>query len=189
MRFGTDGIRGVANVDITPEVALALGRAAAVVLGSTIAVGRDTRRSGGMLESAFAAGVTSAGVDVIRMGIAPTPAVAWVAADRKIAGAVISASHNPWTDNGIKLFATGGRKLDDATERAVESALLSPPPTGPAGSISLGPQLVDRWADALVASLRGRRLDGLSVVVDCANGAAAWVAADVLSAAGASVHA
>ena len=124
LKFGTDGVRGVANRDLTPELVLALGRAAARVLGSEeVVIGRDTRRSGPLIEAALCAGLASEGVDVVRLGVAPTPAVAWVASERRVAAAVVSASHNPFADNGVKLFAVGGRKLDEALEADLEYEL------------------------------------------------------------------
>jgi phosphoglucosamine mutase len=194
LSFGTDGVRGVANTELTPELALSLGRAAALVLGPTgrIVVGRDTRRSGPLLEAAFVAGLTSAGVDAVLLGVVPTPAVAWVSATEGIPGAVISASHNPYGDNGIKLFAPGGRKLSDEVEAAVETALADgrgPRPTGAGIGVPVdGHGLVDRWVESVGATLEGRRLDGIRIVVDCANGAASPVAASLLQGLGADVH-
>ena len=113
-RFGTDGVRGEANRELTPEVALALGRAAAELLSDRssgrprVVIGRDTRQSGPMLEAALVAGYTACGVDVELLGEVPTPAVAWVSAVEAVPAAVISASHNPFGDNGIKFFAAGG---------------------------------------------------------------------------------
>ena len=119
--FGTDGVRGAANTDLTPEVALALGRAAAGVLGGdTFVIGRDPRRSGPMLEAALAAGLASSGASVELLGVVPTPTVAWVCAQRDLPGAMISASHNPFADNGIKLFAAGGLKLADEAEAQIQ---------------------------------------------------------------------
>ncbi|HWC11092.1 MAG TPA: phosphoglucosamine mutase, partial [Acidimicrobiales bacterium] len=194
-RFGTDGVRGVANVDLTPELVLALGRAAARVLGADrFLVGRDTRISGSMLLAALSAGITAEGVDVVDLGIMPTPGVAWASGDRGLPAAMISASHNPFPDNGIKLFAPGGRKLSDRVEDGLEAELdrllVGTARPGPAGA-ALG--TVERHDDrqgyvaALTASLEGRRLDGLSVVIDCANGAAAAVAPDALAATGVDV--
>ena len=112
LKFGTDGVRGVANAELTPELALALGRAAARVLGGDrFAIGRDTRRSGPLLEAALCAGLVSEGVDVELLGVAPTPEVAWWSVTAEAPAAMVSASHNPFPDNGIKLFAAGGRKL------------------------------------------------------------------------------
>ena len=124
LRFGTDGVRGVANSELTPELALALGRAAARVLGGDrVVIGRDTRRSGPMLEAALAAGFSSEGVEVVRLGVVPTPAVAHASVALGVTGAMISASHNPFADNGIKLFAAGGRKLPDEVEERLEVVL------------------------------------------------------------------
>ncbi len=124
LRFGTDGVRGVANAELTPELALALGRAAARVLGGErFAIGRDTRRSGPLLEAALAAGLAGEGADVVSLGVAPTPEVAWWSATEAAPAAVVSASHNPFADNGIKLFSAGGRKLSDAVEEQLEAEL------------------------------------------------------------------
>src|SRR6058998_381801 len=122
-RFGTDGLRGVANSELTPELVLALGRAAARVLGDRFLVGRDTRRSGPMLQGALSAGLAAEGADVVDLGVLPTPAVAWLSADEGVAAAVISASHNPFPDNGVKFFAAGGRKLPDEVEAGIEAEL------------------------------------------------------------------
>jgi phosphoglucosamine mutase len=197
LKFGTDGVRGVANLDLTPEVVLALGRAAARVLPSwRFVVGRDTRRSGPLLESALLAGLTAEGAEVSLLGVAPTPAVAWVAATRGIAGAVISASHNPFEDNGVKLFGPGGMKLSDDVEAALEAelhALMRHESGGEArtgdavGTVVPADHLVAEWAGTVRASLDGRRLDGLRIVVDCANGSASDVAPGALRALGASV--
>src|SRR5690606_28835639 len=122
LRFGTDGIRGLANVDLTPELALAVGRAAARVLGpGPFLVARDPRRSGPMLEAALCAGLASEGRQVEVLGVFPTAAVAYLSQLDGVPGAMISASHNPFSDNGVKLFEAGGRKLDDEVERALET--------------------------------------------------------------------
>src|ERR1700722_10455527 len=124
LRFGTDGIRGVANTELTPDLALALGRAAARRLpGRFFLVGRDTRRSSAMLQAALSAGCASEGTCVVDLGVIPTPGVAWLAASRGLPGAMISASHNPFEDNGIKLLSATGTKLDGALERDVELEL------------------------------------------------------------------
>src|SRR6476659_622003 len=124
LRFGTDGIRGVANTELTPELALALGRAAARVLGGDrVVIGRDTRLSGPLLEAALAAGFAAEGVTVERLGVLPTPGVAFVSEAEGVPGAVISASHNRFSDNGIKRFSPGGLKLPDDVEKAVETEL------------------------------------------------------------------
>jgi phosphoglucosamine mutase len=176
---------------------LALGRAAARVLttsGGPFLIGRDTRLSGPMLEGALAAGIAAEGVDVGRLGVVPTPAVAWLSAADGVAAAVISASHNPFADNGIKFFGAGGRKLDDDTEDRLERQLdellahASPPsPHGSVGVVSAYGQ-TGRYVDALLATLQGRMLDGLRIVVDCANGAAFDLAPEVLRRLGASVE-
>ena len=153
LKFGTDGVRGLANAELTPELALGFGRAAARILGTgtAFAVGRDTRRSGPLLESAFVAGLTAEGVDALLLGVVPTPAVAWACVEAGIPGAVISASHNPFSDNGIKLFAAGGRKLADETETAIEEQIgvhAVDPPSGAAVGVPLAsPAIVDRWLE------------------------------------------
>jgi phosphoglucosamine mutase len=184
LRFGTDGVRGVANAELTPELALALGRAAARVLGGDhVLIGRDTRISGPLLEAALAAGFASEGVDVDRLGVLPTPGVAFLSQAEGVVGAMISASHNPYVDNGIKLFAPGGLKLADDVEEAVEAeleAVLATTPLGPAGEgvgrITERHGAVEGYIDHLVGALGWRRLEGLRVVLDCANGAAIEVA-------------
>jgi phosphoglucosamine mutase len=196
--FGTDGVRGVANRDLTAELALGLGSAAARRLGNSsqarrrvAVVGRDPRASGEMLEAAVIAGLTSEGVDALRVGVLPTPAVAYLtnAYDAEF-GVMISASHNPMPDNGIKIFGAGGHKLDDATEDRIEELLASGPGARPVGA-AIG-RIVDA-DDALDRYLRhaGKalttRLDELTVVVDCANGAASTAAPRAYRAAGANV--
>jgi phosphoglucosamine mutase len=191
MRFGTDGIRGVANTELTPSFALDLGRAAARVLGATCAVvGGDTRRSTPMLEAALVAGLASEGLEVHRLGVAPTPAIAYHAARLGGIGAVVSASHNLYADNGIKLFSPSGNKLPDEVERMIEAELLAlGEPSGESGVI------VDSWAindraayvDHVVAAIEGRSLGGMKIVVDAAHGAAFEVASDVFTRAGAEV--
>ncbi len=193
MRFGTDGVRGVANVELTPELVLALGRAAARVLarpGLPFLIGRDTRLSGPMLEGALASGLASEGVDVSLLGVVPTPEVAWLSAADATPGAVISASHNPYADNGIKFFAAGGRKLEDAVEerleRELDRILAEPAVATTTGRVARAGG-DDRYGDALIGTLEGRTLDGIHVVVDCANGAGYRVAPDVLRRLGARV--
>ncbi|MGH9128863.1 MAG: phosphoglucosamine mutase [Acidimicrobiales bacterium] len=204
LRFGTDGVRGVANVELTAELTLALGRAVARVLApGEIVVGRDTRLSGSLLGAALAAGLASEGVDVTDLGVLPTPGVAFVACARGVPGAVISASHNPYADNGVKIFGRGGLKLSTDTEAAIEvewrTIVMGRAPTAPASARSLGaigegvgaigadPLAVDAYAAQLVGCLSGRRLDRLSVVVDCAHGAASAVAPRALASLGAEV--
>ena len=186
LRFGTDGVRGVANRDLTPELVTALGRAAARVLGADrpFVVGRDTRRSGPLLESALVAGLCSEGADVERVGVLPTPGVAYLAQQFDAPAAVISASHNPYPDNGVKLFSRGGRKIADGPEQRIELELRrlvdAGGGDGPDGSgVGVARDRLGAAADYiahLVAALGGRGLDGQSVVVDCGNGAAFEVA-------------
>ena len=196
LRFGTDGVRGIANAELTPELVLALGRAAARVLGEgPFLVGRDTRISGPLLQAALSAGLATEGADVLDLGVFPTPGVAWLSAADGQPAAMISASHNPFPDNGVKFFQTGGRKLSDETEAALEAELdrlLAHPAaharrTGPALGRLLPGDGHARYEAALAASIGGRHLAGLSVVLDCANGAASEVAPDVLRALGAEV--
>ncbi|UVO13267.1 phosphoglucosamine mutase [Mycobacterium sp. SVM_VP21] len=194
--FGTDGVRGVANRELTAELAVALGGAAAQRLclgpGRRVAVvGRDPRASGEMLEAAVIAGLTSQGVHALRVGVLPTPAVAYLtSAYEADFGVMISASHNPMPDNGIKFFGPGGHKLDDATEDQIEDLVAAGPGLRPIGA-ELG-RVVDA-KDALDCYLRHLgesnpgRLDGLTVVVDCAHGAASDAAPRAYRAAGATV--
>jgi phosphoglucosamine mutase len=186
LRFGTDGIRGVANRDLTPELVTALGRAAARVIGKDrpFVVGRDTRRSGPLLEAALVAGLCSEGADVLRVGVLPTPGVAHLAYIVDAPAAVISASHNPYPDNGVKLFARGGRKIADGPEQRIEAELrrlvdagADGRPDGP--GVGVVRDRLGAPADYiahLCAALADRRLDGISLVVDCGNGAAYEVA-------------
>ena len=192
--FGTDGVRGVANRDLTPDLTLALGRAAAASLPVTsgvVVVGRDTRVSGPMLEGALTAGFCSAGMDVLLAGIVPSPAVAFLTMDEKAdAGAVISASHNPVPDNGIKFFSRDGFKLSSEVEEAIEQAMTEPStalPTGEAlGSAEPLEGGVDRYVSHLLGSLSSP-LTGLRLVLDCAFGAAWSVGPRVFREAGADV--
>jgi phosphoglucosamine mutase len=193
--FGTDGVRGVANVELTTELAVALGRAAARVLRPpAVVVGRDTRRSGPMLQAALSAGLAAEAADVVDVGVMPTAGVAYCAERRGLPGAVVSASHNPFSDNGIKLFDATGVKLSPELETAVEAELGRVLATGrgaggAVGWLSSDPVAADGYRCHLADALAGRRLDGLSVVVDCANGAASAVAPRVLADLGASVEA
>ena len=188
MRFGTDGVRGRANTELTPTIALNLGRAAARVLGGSLAVvGGDSRISTPMLEAAFVAGLASEGVEVHRLGVAPTPAIAFEANRLGAMGAVVSASHNAYHDNGIKLFDVGGTKLADDVETKIESAMNSLTlPTREPAAIH-GRRDLTGYTDHLLTMLDGRELAGLRVVVDAANGAASHVAADVFAGTGAQV--
>jgi phosphoglucosamine mutase len=187
--FGTDGVRGVAGVDLTTDLARSLANAAAAVLRPTTAVvGRDTRPSGPELEAAIVGGLTAAGVDVRLAGVIPTPAVAFEVVRGADMGVMISASHNPAPDNGIKFFAAGGQKLDDALEDAVESMLSQPATIGTAPGVAtdVHDDVVASYVAHLIASVPNK-LTGLRVVVDCANGAAGTVAADAYAGAGADV--
>jgi phosphoglucosamine mutase len=194
--FGTDGIRGLANVDLTAELALDVAVAAAHILVENsndrprAIVGQDSRASGEFLEAAVVAGLTSAGVDVYRVGVVPTPAVAYlVASTGADLGVMISASHNPMPDNGIKLFQRGGEKLADEVEALVEARIGEPwqRPTGAAvGRVISDDQLVDKYIEHLLSTI-DVSLSGLKVVVDCANGASSFTAPVALSRAGAEV--
>jgi phosphoglucosamine mutase len=215
LRFGTDGLRGVAGSELTPELTLALGRSAARELGipgKRFLVGRDTRRSGPLLLAALAAGLAAEGVEVVDLGVLPTPGVAALAAMEGAPAAVISASHNPFPDNGIKLFAAGGIKLAEDVEGRVEAGLAAAagesidgatrpgpaswrapasvasagPKVGSAvGSVATDPEARQRYQEQLLRSLEGRRLDGLRVALDLGHGAATATAAELMRASGA----
>lgn len=243
LRFGTDGVRGNAAEDLTDRLVEALGRAAAEVLAAGsdehesrrgaqseptepahvapdairrgFLIGRDTRESGTRLETALATGLIAGGVRPVSVGVVPTPAVAFLCEKAGVPGAMISASHNPWHDNGIKFFTSRGRKLTDEQEAGLESELDGLLRRGSAarglgtleaGSEGLGIQsgeatpvgeatadhqtrlpAVESWSDSLVDSLDGRRFDGIKVVVDCANGSLSDFAPDVLRSLGATV--
>ena len=197
--FGTDGIRGLANRDLTVELALDLAVAAAHVLVEsssnkdhrpTAIVGQDSRASGEFLEAAGVAGLTSAGINVYRVGVLPTPAIAFLVAESKAdLGVMISASHNPMPDNGIKLFSRGGGKLDDVIEARIEARLgeewLRPTGRG-VGRVINDESAKERYLQHLQASV-STPLAGITVVVDCANGASSFVAPEALRRAGAKV--
>ncbi|MDQ1747270.1 MAG: phosphoglucosamine mutase [Frankiaceae bacterium] len=200
--FGTDGVRGVANDFLTPELAVSLAAAAVAELGSgerpLVYVGRDPRPSGELLEAAVVAGVLAAGGDVVRLGVIPTPAVALAVArgaggsqPPAALGIMISASHNPMPDNGIKLFGPGGGKVPDDVEDRIEARLgggvAARPTGGGVGRVraDLGGQT--QWYISALTSTVDVRLGGLRVVVDCANGAAAQVGPAAYRAAGADV--
>lgn len=200
--FGTDGVRGLANRDLTAELALALGSAAARQLVSgapaprtsnrrVAVVGRDPRASGEMLEAAVIAGLTCEGVDALRVGVLPTPAVAYLtnAYDADF-GVMISASHNPMPDNGIKIFGAGGHKLDDATEDRIAELVAAGPGERPVGAgigrVVDAPDALDRYLRH-VGKAATTPLGGLKVVVDCAHGAASAAAPLAYRAAGAEV--
>ena len=198
LKFGTDGVRGEANRELTPELALDLGRAAARVLGGNRwLIGRDTRRSGPLLAAALAAGLATEGVEVIDLGVVPTPGVAYLSGADHVPAAMISASHNPFGDNGIKLFSAGGLKLSDQLEEQLERELTAlsanadqrPRPAGAeVGTITADHRAIDRYRRFLVDDVaEPGALDGLKVVLDGANGAAAELAAGVFEALGATV--
>ncbi|MDW3220789.1 MAG: phosphoglucosamine mutase [Acidimicrobiales bacterium] len=192
LRFGTDGMRGDARDVLTTDAVAALGRAGAEILGSDgFVVGRDTRESGPALAAAIHAGVKAAGGSSADLGVVPTPAVARWCADEGVAGAMVSASHNPWHDNGIKFFAPGGSKLGDAVQDRIQARfdeLLAAGDTPTEGSgADRHADAVERHVAAAVASLDGRSLAGLRVIADAANGAASTVAGAVFDRLGADV--
>jgi phosphoglucosamine mutase len=195
--FGTDGVRGLANADLSPELAMSVAAAAARVLAEydrtqrpVAVLGRDPRASGEMLEAAVVAGLTAAGADVLRAGVLPTPALAHLVGELSADfGVMISASHNPMPDNGVKLFAAGGHKLPDAVEDEIEvrTGERADRPTGAAvGRVRDVPDAIRRYVDHLIGA-SPQRLDGLRVVVDCANGAASDAAPEAYRRAGAEV--
>jgi len=193
--FGTDGVRGKANEELTPELACQLGKAVAHLLVAdsdtpAIAIGKDTRISGDLLESALMAGILSRGVDVYRLGVMPTPAIAYLTRHLKAdAGVVISASHNPFFDNGIKFFNRFGFKLSDELEEQVEELVLGEQEIPRAVGANIGriidfENAKDIYSQFLIKQFPGS-LHGLKVVLDCANGAASEVSPQVLEALGA----
>jgi phosphoglucosamine mutase len=210
LRFGTDGVRGLANAELTPELTLALGRAAARVFGADAApgsrprmlIGRDTRQSGPLLAAALTAGLCAEGFDVVDLGVLPTPGVAYASVLANCPAAMISASHNPFGDNGIKFFSAGGRKLPDEVEEHIETELdrllaVSADAAGHESNVKIGAEVGSMVIDPtdyeglylenLLGALEGRRLDGLKVVLDCAHGATSQVAPAVFRALGAEV--
>lgn len=196
--FGTDGVRGIANKDLSAELAYRLGRATAYVLARKrqrppVLVGRDTRISGDLLEAALAAGILSTGADVWRVGVVPTPAVAYLTRTLEAAaGVVISASHNPVADNGIKIFGPDGYKLPDAVEEEIEELVCGsmehvPYPIGEAVGRSFNREdAAERYIEHVLGTVKVR-LEGLKIVVDCANGAASRTTPRVLRELGAEV--
>ena len=191
LRFGTDGVRAEALTQLTTDFARSLGAAAARSLGSSeIVVGRDTRESGPVLLRAFAEGVASVGSTIRDLGVVPTPAVAWICKADRVAGAMLSASHNQWQDNGIKLFGAGGLKLSDEAQDEIQSQLdadyeagyplISVEPTIESGSI-------DRYLTAVVESIEGRTFTGQTVVLDSAHGSASTTAKVIFERLGATV--
>ena len=194
--FGTDGIRGVANQTLTPQLALTLGQAVGVWLRShgevhRVCLGRDTRRSGPLLECALAAGLCSEGVDVVRLGVAPTPTVAYVARTGEFdLGGIISASHNPAPDNGIKFVTHAGSKTSDEVEECFEGLMdaraWNRPAGGAVGDIEDDASAIHRYM-AMLESIVPERLDGLRIAVDAANGAAFSLGPEILRRLGADV--
>jgi phosphoglucosamine mutase len=200
--FGTDGIRGKSNVDpMTSELALRLGRTSAYILHkkkrkAKILLGKDTRISSDMLEGALSAGIVSVGVDCLKVGILPTPGIAYLTRILKAdAGIVISASHNPFDDNGIKFFGPDGFKLSDATEEKIEEAIFNqidrkiisyPTGAGIGRMIHVG-DAIDKYKQFLKNSVEGLKLDGISILLDCANGATSYIAPEVFKEMGANV--
>jgi phosphoglucosamine mutase len=202
--FGTDGVRGLANGALTADLALSLAQATAVVLGqgrsaearraegrrAEVVIGRDPRISGEFLSAAVSAGLAASGIDVFDAGVVPTPGLAFLVADRDADfGVMVSASHNPAPDNGIKIFAAGGVKLPDEVERRIEAAIDGPkllPTGGDVGRIRVFSDAEDRYVIHLLQSLP-HRLDGIHVVLDCAHGAAAGVSPETFRDAGARV--
>ncbi len=195
--FGTDGIRGVANVDLKPTTAYALGRATAKRLvgpGGSLIVGQDTRRSGDMFVSAITAGATSLGSHVHRIGVVPTPALAFLTGDGPFAaGIMVSASHNPADDNGLKVLDGDGLKLDEAAEDDLEQLIWRTEELGGVGNAQLGiavdaRELLDRYVSHRLGLAAGLRADGLKVVLDCANGSGCYVGPQILAATGAALE-
>ena len=198
--FGTDGARGIANSELTCELATNIGRAAAYVLTEKttekpkVLIGKDTRVSSNMLEMALAAGLCSVGADVVLVGFVPTPAIAFLVKDREAdAGIMISASHNPCEYNGIKIFDGNGYKLPDALEEEIEALVLddmSPikfPVGGDVGSVFLRHDYVELYIDHLAKSV-DTDLSGLKIAIDCANGCASYTAEKLFTRLGATVH-
>ena len=195
--FGTDGVRGLANHELTPEVAFKLGVAGAYVLtkhtegAPKILLGMDTRRSGSMLAAALTAGMCSMGADVYNAGVIPTPGVAYIVRKGYDAGVMISASHNPFEDNGIKFFSSKGYKLDDSIEEHIEQIYEShledlPRPTHSGVGIALKDETaLDIYVDFLISMAQGRDFSKMKIVLDCANGATGQAAAKVFVALGA----
>ncbi len=191
LHFGTDGVRGVAIDELTPELARDLARATSRVLQPVaVVIGRDTRESGPALEKAIIDGCAAEGVPVYLLGVAPTPAVAFASERNGWVGIAITASHNPWADNGIKVFASGGVKLDDVEQIEIERvwhALTAEPAPVALGTVHDASHIVAEYATHRF-NVIGGSLAGLSVVLDCAHGAMSSVAAEVFHVAGASVE-
>jgi phosphoglucosamine mutase len=195
--FGTDGIRGIANVELKPTLAYALGRATAhrlVGQGGQLVVGQDTRRSGDMFVAAISAGATSLGADVRIAGCVPTPALAYLAGTGDFAaGIMVSASHNPAEDNGLKVLDQHGLKLDDGIEEEIEQLIWRTEELGSVGNAEIGravvdPGLLDRYREHRIGLASAVGAAGLRIVLDCANGSGGVVGPEILAATGASVE-
>jgi phosphoglucosamine mutase len=195
--FGTDGIRGVANVELKPTLAYALGRATAHQLlgqGGKLVLGQDTRRSGDMFVAAITAGATSLGADVRIAGVIPTPALAFLAGTGEFAaGIMVSASHNPADDNGLKVLDANGLKLDDGIEEEIEQLIWRSEELGSVGNALIGraivdPGLLDRYRQHRLGLARTIDATGLRIVLDCANGSGGVVGPEILAATGASIE-
>ena len=197
LTFGTDGVRGLANAELTPEFALALGRAVARSLpAKELLVGRDTRRSSAMLSAALCAGAASEGAEVVDVGVLPTPGVAALCAQRRVPGVVVSASHNSFEDNGIKVLAEGGVKLAAEVEAAIEVELealwaapdaTARPTAGAVGLVRTDDGARGAYIESILRAAGATSLSGLRIAVDCANGAASGIAPHVLGELGATV--
>ena len=188
VQFGTDGIRGVAGTEITTELAYRLGRAVAKVFSATTFVGYDTRESSPALALAALHGLRDGGVEAINLGVFTTPGVACIAEERRGVGIVISASHNPYTDNGLKVFGLGGSKLDTAFEQSVATALAeAPSPESPASDVPVDHSALDQYLARLTGRHAENAFAGLHVVLDCANGAASQIAPQFFRSLGARV--
>jgi phosphoglucosamine mutase len=195
--FGTDGIRGVANVELKPTLAYALGRATAhrlVGRGGQLVVGQDTRRSGDMFVAAIAAGATSLGADVRIAGCVPTPALAFLAGTGDFAaGIMVSASHNPADDNGLKVLDEHGLKLDDGVEDEIEQLIWRTEELGSVTNADIGrsvvdPSLLERYREHRLGLARDVGATGVRIILDCANGSGGVVGPDILRATGATVE-
>lgn len=197
--FGTDGVRGVANSELTPELAYSIGRAGAYVLAfetqkkPKIVVGKDTRISGDLLENALISGILSVGAEVVRAGIIPTPAIAYLVRESGFdAGVMISASHNPFEHNGIKFFNSNGCKLSDSTEEKIEAIILdgaeemSRPTAGEIGRVHFEPELCEKYISFAVGTVN-TDFKGMKIAIDCANGSSSVTAEKALKMLGADV--
>ena len=186
--FGTDGVRGPVGTELNEDSVRALGLAVSKSLkASRVVVGFDTRESSPQLASAISEGLLAGGLDVLLLGVAPTPAVAYVASLEEMAGVMISASHNLWSDNGVKIFDSGGRKLTDESQNTIQTDWQMTPSVR---KLNLSvPDIVsdNRWADSLVTSVEPESLNGMKLVIDCGNGATSGIARSVFSRLGAQV--